>query len=49
MPIVNVVAVFVILLSIIPVYLAHRLTRDEGGAAPGGGGAVTVAKATPVP
>ena len=32
-PVVNVVAVFVILLSIIPVYLAHRITRDEGGAA----------------
>ena len=38
LPITNVVAVFVVLLSIIPVYLAHRLTRDEGtvgrGAAP---------------
>ena len=32
LPIVNAVAVLVILLSIIPVYLAHRLTRDEGGA-----------------
>jgi putative spermidine/putrescine transport system permease protein len=32
LPIVNVVAVVVILLSIIPVYLAHRLTRDEDGA-----------------
>ena len=30
-PIVNVVAVLVILISIIPVYLADRLTRDEGG------------------
>ena len=43
LPIVNVVAVFVILLSIIPVYLAHRLTQDEAastGAARGrrGGG-----------
>jgi putative spermidine/putrescine transport system permease protein len=28
-PIVNVVAVVVVLLSIVPVYLAHRLTREE--------------------
>ena len=28
----------VILISIIPVYLAHRLTREEGGAAGGRGG-----------
>jgi putative spermidine/putrescine transport system permease protein len=33
LPIVNVVAVLVVLISIIPVYLAHRLTRDEGGVA----------------
>jgi putative spermidine/putrescine transport system permease protein len=32
-PIVNVVAVFSVLISIIPVYLANRLTREEGGAA----------------
>jgi putative spermidine/putrescine transport system permease protein len=32
-PIVNVVAVIVVLISIIPVYLAHRLTRDEEGVA----------------
>ena len=38
LPIVNAVAVLVILLSIIPVYLAHRLTRDEGGAGVGGRG-----------
>jgi putative spermidine/putrescine transport system permease protein len=31
LPIVNVVAVLVILLSLIPVYLAYRLTRDEDG------------------
>ena len=37
-PIVNAVAVIVVLLSIIPVYLAHRLTREEGGAAAGRGG-----------
>jgi putative spermidine/putrescine transport system permease protein len=33
LPIVNVVAVFVIVASMIPVYLAHRFTRDEEGAA----------------
>jgi putative spermidine/putrescine transport system permease protein len=51
LPIVNAVAVFVILLSIIPVYLAHRITRDEGGAAAGrGAGAEPVAaEATAVP
>jgi putative spermidine/putrescine transport system permease protein len=52
LPIVNVVAVLVILISIIPVYLAHRLTRDEG-AAPGAAGAsaapATTAEATTVP
>jgi len=42
LPIVNAVAVIVVLLSIIPVYFAHRLTREEGAAAGarGGGGAV---------
>src|SRR5436190_1303944 len=38
LPIVNVVAVVVVLLSIIPVYLAHRLTRDEEGVATVRGG-----------
>jgi putative spermidine/putrescine transport system permease protein len=38
LPIVNAVAVLVVLISIIPVYLAHRLTREEGGAATGRGG-----------
>jgi putative spermidine/putrescine transport system permease protein len=38
LPIVNAVAVIVVLLSIIPVYLAHRLTREEGGAAAARGG-----------
>jgi putative spermidine/putrescine transport system permease protein len=39
LPIVNVVAVFVIVLSFVPVYLAQRLTRDtEGGVVPGAGG-----------
>jgi len=51
LPIVNVVALLVILLSIIPVYLAHRLTREEGGAAAGKGGGVRVEapEATAVP
>ena len=48
LPIVNAVAVIVVLLSIIPVYLAHRLTREEGGAAAARGGAVE-AEATAVP
>jgi putative spermidine/putrescine transport system permease protein len=47
-PIVNAVAVIVVLISIIPVYLAHRLTREEGGAATARGGAVE-AEATAVP
>jgi putative spermidine/putrescine transport system permease protein len=48
LPIVNAVAVIVVLISIIPVYLAHRLTREEGGAATARGGAVE-AEATAVP
>jgi putative spermidine/putrescine transport system permease protein len=42
LPIVNAVAVIVIVLSIIPVYLAHRLTQDEGTVAPGRGGGTAV-------
>jgi putative spermidine/putrescine transport system permease protein len=38
LPIVNVVAVLVVLISIVPVYFAHRLTRDEGGVAAARGG-----------
>jgi len=49
LPIVNVVALLVVLLSIIPVYLAHRLSREEGGAAAGKGGRATEAEATAVP
>ncbi len=44
--IVNVVAVLAVLISIIPVYFAHRLTRDEGGA--GGRGAAMEAEAESV-
>ena len=52
LPIVNVVAVLVVLISILPVYLAHRLTREEeGAAAPAGaaGGRRVEAEATAVP
>jgi putative spermidine/putrescine transport system permease protein len=48
LPIVNVVAVIVVLLSIIPVYLAHRLTREEGVSARAGG-AGAIAESTAVP
>jgi putative spermidine/putrescine transport system permease protein len=45
LPITNVVAVIVVLLSIIPVYIAHRLTREESISARGGGGAEPVTSA----
>jgi putative spermidine/putrescine transport system permease protein len=43
LPIVNVVAVLLVVASTIPVYLAHRLTRDEEGASAIRGGAVAEA------
>jgi len=43
LPIVNVVAVIVVLISIIPVYLAHRLTREEGVTGPRAGGVAVTA------
>jgi putative spermidine/putrescine transport system permease protein len=50
LPIVDAVAVIVILISIIPVYLAHRLSSEEGGATGGkGGGRVVEAEATVAP
>lgn len=50
LPIVDAVAVIVILISIIPVYLAHRLSSEEGGATGGkGGGAAEVAETTAMP
>jgi putative spermidine/putrescine transport system permease protein len=55
LPIVNVVAVLVVLTSIVPVYLAHRLTREEGGTAAARGGRTRVessgaeAEATAIP
>jgi putative spermidine/putrescine transport system permease protein len=55
LPIVNAVAVFVIVLSMIPVYLANRLSSAEPGAAGRGGrapapsGAAATAEATAAP
>jgi putative spermidine/putrescine transport system permease protein len=50
LPIVDAVAVIVILISIIPVYIAHRLSSEEGGVTGGkGGGAAEVAEVTAVP
>jgi putative spermidine/putrescine transport system permease protein len=46
LPIVNVVAIIVVLLSIIPVYFAHRLTREESIAARGG---KPIAESTAIP
>jgi putative spermidine/putrescine transport system permease protein len=49
LPIVNVVALLVILISIVPVYLAHRLSREEGASVAGKGGRGVEAEATAVP
>ncbi|MCW2987651.1 MAG: transporter permease [Solirubrobacterales bacterium] len=50
LPIVDAVAVIVILISIVPVYLAHRLSSGEGGVTGGkGGGRIVAAEATPAP
>jgi putative spermidine/putrescine transport system permease protein len=53
LPIVNVVALLVVLISVIPVYFAHRLTREEGAVSRGGGaraiGADVEAEATAMP
>jgi len=49
LPIVNAVAVLVILISIIPVYLAHRLGGDEGPTAGRGAGGNIDPEATAVP
>jgi putative spermidine/putrescine transport system permease protein len=43
LPIVDAVAVILILLSIIPVYIAHRLSSDEGGVGGRGGAGTTTA------
>jgi putative spermidine/putrescine transport system permease protein len=49
LPIVNAVAVLVILISIIPVYLAHRLGGEDVGAPGRGGGGGVETEATAVP
>jgi putative spermidine/putrescine transport system permease protein len=50
LPIVDAVAVIVILISIVPVYLAHRLSREEGASVVAkGGGRPVEAEATAVP
>ena len=49
LPIVFVVALLVVLISIVPVYLAHRLSRDEGASVAGKGGRGVEAEATAVP
>src|SRR4051794_13689038 len=49
LPIVNAVAVVMILISIIPVYLAHRLGGEEAGAPGKGGGGGVETEATAVP
>jgi putative spermidine/putrescine transport system permease protein len=48
LPIVNAVAVLMVLISIIPVYLAHRLSGETGAPGRGGGGGVET-EATAVP
>jgi putative spermidine/putrescine transport system permease protein len=49
LPIVDAVAVILILVSIVPVYLAHRLSTDDGGVAGSKGGGAVEAEATAVP
>jgi putative spermidine/putrescine transport system permease protein len=49
LPIVDAVAVIVILISIVPVYLAHRLSSEAGGVTGGKGGGVVDAEATAAP
>jgi putative spermidine/putrescine transport system permease protein len=48
LPIVDAVAVILILLSIIPVYVAHRLSSDDGGVGGGRGGGAAVTEAETV-
>jgi putative spermidine/putrescine transport system permease protein len=50
LPIVDAVAVIVIVISIVPVYLAHRLSSEEGGVTGGkGGGAAVEAETAAAP
>jgi putative spermidine/putrescine transport system permease protein len=47
LPIVNVVAILLVLASTVPVYLAHRLTREEDGTTAIRGGGIVEASAAP--
>jgi putative spermidine/putrescine transport system permease protein len=47
LPVINVVAMLLVLASTVPVYLAHRLTREEEGTTAVRGGAVAEAAAAP--
>jgi putative spermidine/putrescine transport system permease protein len=47
LPVINVVAILLVLASTVPVYLAHRLTREEEGTAAVRGGAMAEAAAAP--
>jgi hypothetical protein len=50
LPVINVVATLLVLASTIPVYFAHRLTREETGAVAARGGVSEVgAEAAAVP
>ena len=50
LPIVDAVALIVIVISIVPVYIAHRLSSEEGGVTGGkGGGAADIAEVTAAP
>jgi putative spermidine/putrescine transport system permease protein len=49
LPIVNVVAVLVVLISIVPVYLANRLSRDVGATAAAGAGSAVAAEGAAMP
>ena len=49
LPVVNVVAVLVILISIVPVYLAHRLGAEEGTPSAGRGAGAIDPEATAIP
>jgi putative spermidine/putrescine transport system permease protein len=48
-PVVNVVAVLAVLVSIIPVYFANRLTQEEGGPGGRGGAAAVRAEGVGIP
>jgi putative spermidine/putrescine transport system permease protein len=49
LPVVDAVAVIVILISIVPVYIAHRLSTEGGAAPAAAGGAAEIAEVTAAP